>query len=137
MKNQTLQTLSIIKRRLDNNRSNTTIAETLEDNKTEIEFLANKFKLKDEEALFLAASCICSIDRNEEFDVDDLSRTLETDKLEVLLYQKNLNSLVEKELLISFPKDCNKRHYRNNAKSAVEILNKDFALHSSFGEHLS
>ncbi len=137
MKNQTLQTLAVIKKRIDNNRNNTTISEILEDNKSEIEFLVNKFKLKDEEVLFLAASCICSIDRNEEFDVDDLSRTLDVDKLEILLYQKNLNSLVEKDFLIGFPKECNKRHYRNNTKSAIEILNQDFALHSSVGEHLS
>ncbi|MFA7446255.1 MAG: hypothetical protein WCY89_09935 [Flavobacteriaceae bacterium] len=136
MKNQTLQALAVIKKRLDNCGRDCTFTEVLENNKTEIDFLANKFKLKEEEALFLIASCIYSIEDNSEFDVNDLARMLEVSRIEILLYQKHLNALVEKELLVAYPKDCGK-HYRNNTKSSIEILNKDFMLHSSVGEHLS
>lgn len=136
MKNQTLQTLAVIRKRLDNSRGNYTFEEVLENNKTEINFLSSKFNLKKEEALFLAASCIRTIEnRSKEFDIDGLSCVLEVNNFEILLYQKHLTSLIEKQLLVEYQKDCN-RNCRYS-KSAIELLNKEFMLHSSLGEHLT
>ncbi len=137
MKNQTLQSLAVIYRRIQNSRSNNgSFQEIMESNKTEINFLANKFNLREEEALLLAGSCICTIERNSpEFGVDDLANKLDVNNFEILLYQKHLKSLVEKEFLVEFPKECH-RHCRG-LKFAVDMMNKEFALHASLNEHLA
>lgn len=137
MKNQTLQTLAVIYRRIQNNRhDNFSFQEIIDGNRAEIDFLVNKFKLKDEEALLLAGVCIYTIDRNScEFDITDLASKLEVNNFEILLQQKYLKSLVEKGFLVEFPKGCNRNCH--NFKPAIDIMNKDFALHTSFGEHLA
>jgi len=100
MKNQTLRTLqkfAVISKRVDNSLCGSyTFSEVLENNKAEISFLSSKFSLKRKEALFLAAMCICTIEnRSNAFDIDNLSRILEVNNFEILLYQKHLKSLVK------------------------------------------
>lgn len=136
MKNQTLQSLAVIYRRIENSRNyDASFQEVIGNNKTEVDFLMNKFNLKEEEALLLAAACIQTIYQNSpEFDVSDLANRLEVNNFEILLQQSHLKSLVEKGFLVEFPKkhDSNCRHYQ----SAVEIMNKKFALHTTFGQYL-
>lgn len=137
MKNQTLQSLAVIYKRIQNSRGDKiSFHEILEINKTEINFLADKFDLKGEEAVLLAGSCIYTIDRNSpEFDIDDLANSLDVSNFEILLHQKYLKSLVEKKILLELPKD---RKYRDGSlQFAVDVMNKEFALHTSLSEHLA
>lgn len=137
MKNQTLQTLAVIYKRIQNSRnSNSSFQEVMDSNKVEIDFLVNKFNLKMEESLLLAGACISTISgRNTNFDIDDLASQLEVNNFEILLQQQHLKSLVEKGFLVEFSKEC--RRNCHNFQPAIAIMNKEFALHTSFGQHLA
>src|SRR5690554_7107044 len=89
MSNQTLQALAVIKKRLDDKGyEKVTFSEILELNKTDVEFLAKKFQLTNEEALFLAASCLYVVERyNICFDFTDVADVLRIDNIQALLYQ--------------------------------------------------
>lgn len=136
MKNQTLQALVAIQKRIEDQRGIYTFAEVLESNKAEIEFLSDKFKLNMEEALFLAGSCMWTIERHSDvFGFNDLAITLDVSNFEILLYQKSLKSLVEKEFWIEIQHEYSQNY--SSVKSAIELRSKKFALHFSFGEHLN
>lgn len=134
MSNQTLQALAVIKKRLDDKGyEKVTFSEILELNKIDVEFLAKKFQLANEEALFLAASCLYVVERyNIRFDFTDVADVLRIDNIQALLYQNYFKSLIEKGFLVEIPKeDC----YHQGHKSVVEMMTKDFVFHSSFGNN--
>ena len=134
MSNQTLQALAVIKKRLDDKGyEKVTFSEILELNKIDVEFLAKKFQLANEEALFLAASCLYVVERyNIRFDFTDVADVLRIDSIQALLHQNYFKSLSEKGFLVEIPKeDC----YHQGHKSVVEMMTKDFVFHSSFGAH--
>ncbi len=136
MKNQVLQALLKIEKRLNNYRqSDNSISKILEDSASEIEFLKNKFSISSEEALFLSAICIKSIgDSHFVFDVDDISSLLSISNLEFLLFQKSFQSLIDKDFLSEYTKQPTR--FSSNEKSILPIFTKEFSLNSSFAEYI-
>lgn len=135
MKNQVLETVLKMKKRMDcYRRSENSFTNALESNALELEFLKKKFGIDEKEALLLAASCIVSFnDSNFVFDIDDLSRILEIDILEFLLYQKYFQNLIEKGFLTEHNKQGNR--FSQCDISILPIFNKEYALHSSLAQN--
>lgn len=137
MNNQTLQTLDILYKRFQDNGKNKNISfqETLERDRAEIAFFSNKFKLKDEESLLLVACCIEIIEHEcPVFNIIELAYILRLNNFEILLCQEYFRSLFEKGFLV----EVSTEHSRSsNVKSIIDVMNKTFALHPSFGEHFS
>lgn len=127
MKNQVLQTLLTIHNRLRNVTDTTTVIESIEVNKEEITYLAKEFQTSEEETILLAASCIYLTDafkNKDKFNIKELSKLLEVEMLDILVYQKSIESLVEKGLLIEYP------HEKDNASfyPAIDVLNKEYTI---------
>jgi hypothetical protein len=127
MKNQVLQTLLIIHNRLRNVTDTTTVIESIQVNNEEITFLAKTFQTSEEETILLAASCIYLTDafkNKDKFNIKELSKLLEVEMLDILKYLKNIESLVEKGLLIKCP------YEKDNAafNLAIDVLNKEYTI---------
>ena len=112
------------------------VMEIIELSKIELSIMARGFNINEKEALFLSASCIYVLEEwdTSEFRVGDLCSTLGIDNIEILLYLKYFRMLVEKGFWIEIPKENLPSPY--DFKSAFEVLNYEFVLNTSLGEHL-
>lgn len=134
MKNQTLRNLEIIRKRLNIKREERTFRLLVKESEAELDFLANKFNIDKAEALLFAVACICTIEHNSiEFDIDDISHTLGISIFETLLYQQQINSLKEKEIIIEYTKESG--YNKKELPPVVEIMSKEFVLHPALDKH--
>lgn len=92
--------------------------------KNETKFIRKKFELNKIEALFLAAICLYKIENNNRLtEIDDITRILEINNLELLFQKEHIYSLEKKELI-----KLNLRNSNSDDTPEIEFLNLELNL---------
>lgn len=131
---QILKTLLLLGKRMPEYKEGASFQGILNENKNEITFLKEQFQLNEEETLLFVISCYKTIGYGSNYtNIDEIAGYCNLSVFEILLYQKAIQSLIEK----GFWEIEENQYYKEDKSSLMDIQRQNIYLNHSVHKYFT